>query len=688
MCRRVTSNSELWLIVESTSTSPPKVQIAITAPTPNSDPITALRFSPIYPILPERLTLPSPADTYYIGFFILRRAAAGLARLAADQQTGVCIGLGLASIIVIKEQHSDIETYETLWASDLVASETWKVVNEQCEDIHPRLSEPSTLPQGAYEVRNSSSDTDVTWLILELRHNLRRFAALSAQYIPTNIQRCEIWVSSIEEILDDLSELIGASDSGSSGDNLQRQKLAHANSEVLIHINSALVYAISQAFHGALPIHETLPLVSQHSLLGIGTAWLGLRNLCSFIESVFSRFPVPVVVERQFAALPWRELPLHSAKAFDYKTESVQQQPTALIRPKITLFSSRLGFGESDFTATCAAQTLHAASAARHNMMTMSHELLHAHVKALVIAIFSANDAESVEEGMAAAHQEWLRWHKEQFDKKELRLIHTIRFSIVEFVGEYQYCLRRAEAVRATGKPPVESSGDVAVPAVSHEFVIAFRASYRFFEEVLVHTLDFHYFYGGQADVYVDAIWSSWSTVPSVLSRLEWYILRTLAPLATVIAPDSDNHTYCFEQAIALLKSRLTELGKVTPNRTVAEAALRMLEDERIQHWLLTMFVPTLRVADLTAKLLMDNQISNALWEGDEAIDWDDREERMSYLLETFTFEERKLRNPVAFLVDRLMRALRSPARTSDEGRDSAWIHLVMSDHEIPNTTI
>jgi hypothetical protein len=680
----VTSKSELWLIVESTNITRPTVQISTTAPAPSNDPVSALRFSPIYPILPERLTLPSHTDTYYIGFFILRRPAAAVARLSLNQQAGVCIGVGLASIVVINQQRSEIDAYKTLWAENLVAFELWKIVDQRCEDTQVYLAQPSNLPRAAYELRGSSTDSDVTWLILELCHNLRRFAALSAQYIPTNIQRCETWVSSIDKILDDLSQLIRASQSGDSVENLQQKKLAHANSEVLIHINSALVYAVSQAFHGACPIYGSLPLVSQHSLLGIGTAWLGLRNLCSFVENVFSRFPVPIIIEKQFAALPWRELPSHSAKAFDYSTEPVQQENAAAIRPKITLFSSRLGFGESDFTATCAAQTLHAASSARHNMMTMSHELLHAHVKALVIAIFSPDGVESVEDGMATAHQEWLRWHKKQLNERDLRLIHTVRFSIVEFVGEYQYCLRRAESVRATGKPPVETSGDVAVPALSNEFVIAFRASYRFFEEVLVHTLDFHYFYGGQADVYVDAIWSSWSTVPSVLSRLEWYILRTLAPLATIIAPDSDDHTYCFEQAIALLKSRLTELTKVTPNRTVPEAALKMLEDQRIHHWLLTMFVPTLRVADLTAKLLMDSRISDVLWGGDEAVDWDDREGRMSYLLETFTFEERKLRNPVAFLVDRLTRALRSPNRMLEEARDSAWIHFVISDHELP----
>ena len=85
----------LWLVVQITNTTRAKVQVSTAPPEPSVDPAITTRFSPIYPLVAES-KLPTTARTYHIGFFILRRPAAGIAQLSVDQQAAVCIGLGLA----------------------------------------------------------------------------------------------------------------------------------------------------------------------------------------------------------------------------------------------------------------------------------------------------------------------------------------------------------------------------------------------------------------------------------------------------------------------------------------------------------------------------------------------------------------------------------------------------------------
>ncbi len=688
-------DKHLWLSIESNSTSHPLVQLSKQAPNSAAFGPHQIRFSPLFPIsrgLPAGLT----SERFFAGFFMHPDPAQAIAELAGNDREGMFYGPGLPSLVSLSSDDRKAKQLISRWKANLLGWEIWEVADSRLKKSRHQLKRLKSAPQDCFSLQIADLlGSDFWWIILELQHNLKRFAVLSAQYIPENLERCRIWRKSIQAIIKEIKSLAAAAPKRASSrvkvdaEMLASQKNLHSRTELLIHVNSALVYAISQAFHGAVPIRSMLPLMSQHSLLGIGTAWTSLRNLCSFVEGVFERFPVPKMITEEFSKLPWADRPAHSTAAFSYETELGNKVYASPVRPKITSFSSRLGFGEIDFTATCAAQTLHAAASSRHNLMTMSHELLHAHVKALVISIFADKKNGrplTIPEAIAAGHQEWLDYRKGKLPKSRLRLIQTLRFSLVQFVGEYNVCLARANCVKNTGSLPPEDPkkpGGVYVSTSPDEFREAMRVSYRFLEEVCVHTLDFHYFYHAQEEVYIDAIWSSWSTVPSVLSRLEWYILRTLAPISTVISGQGDDVTYCFNQAVLILHARLKEMAQFPSQRAVAQAAIAMLDNQRIRSWLLLMFFPTLRLADLVRKYLLDTRIALTLWAGDSSIDW--QGDKMRYLLEDFSFDNHTITNPVAFLVDRLTRALeaRHLANDARESARSAWINLVLSNQSI-----
>lgn len=690
---------ENWLVLETACGSPSKVWLAESPPELAKYGESSLRFSPLFPTSSRLVSVDeAPVGTFHVGFFVLRRPVASVAKLSESERIGVYYSLGLTSIVSIRSNPEFATALRERWKDELVAHEVWQVEDGiLTEPVQFKVDKGEATDFANLRIPPAcQNDQDLRWILLELSHNLKRFSVFSARLLPSNSLRCDTWAACIQEMVDELAQMLETEVGEvqiSAQRALHRQKQVHANTELLIHINSSLVYAISQAFYGCVPIRDTLPLMSHHSLLGIGSAWVALRNLCSFIESVFENHPVHRRIVEEFGKSDWQDPGGPFERLPDVVNDSRNAEPRCQIRPKITSFSARLGFGEIDFAATCASQTLHASASSRHNMMTMSHELLHAHVKSLVLAVFTGNETSPtpVEESICKAHQTWLKWKQKAFPQHSLRLTHTVQFGIVEYVGRYRACLALAEHYRSFGKPAPETADQstlCSVPISTDDFRASFRASYRFLEEVIVHTLDFTYFYNSQTDLYVDAIWSSWSTVPSVLSRLEWYLLRTLSTIATSIDATGQESqiTYRLDQSLAILRSRLKAMALTTTRRAIAEAASDVLDDERIEHWIKYMFIPALALADLAKAFLTDKRIAGALWSGDDFIDW--RDDKMTYTLDDFIFDEQSVRNPVALLMDRLARALDAPdvLNEPDEARRSAFISLVASDHAIPKS--
>ena len=64
----------------------------------------------------------------------------------------------------------------------------------------------------------------------------------------------------------------------------------------------------------------------------------------------------------------------------------------------------------------------------------------------------------------------------------------------------------------------------------------AIRSHSDFIQEIAVHVLDFRYIFASRDQEYVDSIWSSWSLVPSVVDRVDRYVLRTLCALSVAYA--------------------------------------------------------------------------------------------------------------------------------------------------------
>ena len=77
---------------------------------------------------------------------------------------------------------------------------------------------------------------------------------------------------------------------------------------------------------------------------------------------------------------------------------------------------------------------------------------------------------------------------------------------------------------------------------------------FRDINEIVVHALDFKYFYNANRELYVDYLWESWATVPSVLANPEHYLLRTFAVISTT---QHGSPTERFHQAFGFVKTRI-----------------------------------------------------------------------------------------------------------------------------------
>jgi len=539
----------LWIVVEHAAQGEPRVILQEVLLASTSTEFRVWRTSPVHPVDPENFSLPK-SGKYYLGFLVHPCAFSAIGSLNAKDRRKVLYGVGLASIVVCSEDPADVTRLVTRWNDHLRASEIWTVQDGVRMERRLHLAGRADLPRQGFDLYSTGIvDPDVRWLALELGLNLRRFAELSAQYLPSNLPRCKTWHRALTNVLKEI-KYIETIDRNTTpipnslskeeisllrSDTFFRKQKLNANIDRLIHVNSSLVYAASQAFHGSVPIDISLPLISQHSLLGVGTAWMGLRNLCTFIENAFRQYSVARVVLEQFPKLPWRSFIVDiGTPRLDFGKECLDANSQEPIRPKITFFSSRLGFGESDFTVTCATQALHAASSPRYTPLTISHELLHAHVKSILLSIFSTGgvnfDRVLFKDALGTCVGEYLAFEKSQ-RINELKLIHTLRFGLLRFVADYRIYSRKAKEISISKADVVlaKNVDDFAIraPKTIEQWVTAFRGAYRFLEEIMVHTLDFHYFYAAQVELYVDSLWTSWEFVPSITDKLEWYVVRT-----------------------------------------------------------------------------------------------------------------------------------------------------------------
>jgi hypothetical protein len=462
------------------------------------------------------------------------------------------------------------------------------------------------------------------------------------------------------------------------------------NIDRLVQINSALSYVSTQALSGAVPILDRRSLIRRYSLLGVGTAVLALTRIAHSIESAFAQGAIEHVLTewgRDLPPLPGLDnLPDYEPRQWndfsinDLKARVEPQEPN----PKLPYFSGRLGFRETEYTISAALQTLAAGASAEWSILTVTHEMVHGHVRNLLSAVFQGDPSR-------APGKKWREFYdrfKARCEGKPPRK-ESLLDSLRAIIFAYCCCVRELGSLTwNTGhETKCPASGEIRIridlytPKSLWEILMR---EYRNISEIFVHILDLHYFYRSCISHYIHLIWSSWAKAPQVRGDLRQYLLRSLL----VVSAKKQGTPY---ERFRLARAELAELleamrGPEGTRIPVIEEAVNLLKDNKYtEKSLFFPFYASLILVDLADHVFTSAKIRGAVNAGDPhlrpAIVASSSEEWLDYDMPD-GFVDDVVKSPTAYIAHRLTH----PTSLQD-GRDTeaetAALFLACSSYRV-----
>jgi len=653
--------------------------------------------SPIFPVLPNESEIPDLSKHFYIGFFTFRGAFAAIGELLAvlptDQQTKMWFSHGLASLIVFASDEGVFEQIRTEQRERLRAWETWTVRKNVLTHVDTWLCDPEKVDPSEFHVGDPVGlPADVRGILVECRSCLATAVSRAAQYLPSQLLTYRSLAEAINEIVEELVFLAdmdgvppksvpeNAVDS-LRADPVERLRRTHQVTGELVQINSALSYVISQAYSGATPILRHDCHVRTYSLLGIGSAFCALAGFSRFIECVFESHPVDEAIEHNYRLMGQVEV-VRSLQSFDPSMwelpedrtldESLKSQTPSQSNPKLVFFSGRLGFRETQFSVTASIQVLAAADLARWTLMTVTHELLHAHVRAVLAVLFADAKRRSPSQAFADYYRRYMEYMREASESPP-SLLECLRFIIFNYLRSRMNCRASTQATNSAGVSAGNQTTVRTNTVLPTEGSLweEFASDFRDLNEIMVHVLDYQYFYNGDSGLYLRFLWQAWATVPAVLENVEHYLLRSVV---AVSVDETGTFTERFDLARQIVREVLEDLAESHPGNPLAREALNVVRDRGSGQRLKTAFLPGLYLAEMVMKFIRSTTVNSQLYKADKNIDTDG--DTYTYLLDAGEFPGVVVGSPVAFILDRLRRALCGETSDLPDEHLAAWVLL------------
>jgi len=350
------------------------------------------RVSPIYPIgdVAEDFQLPSSG---HLVFLFSRSVRGVLNRLERRDGHGVRVfaSHGLASVIAVLDADADVDTLLQELEDQLCAAEVWPlqegtvverntiVRHWQNDGIATTEIEDIAATNLPYEVRTE---------VEQFNLNLKYFWARAEQFAP-EYEDLAIW---LHEAVSDAAKAVASyaqahTDPASLADPQQH----YGRVSLLVEINACLTMLNSQAMGVTPPLTEATYPIGEYSLLGIGSATRAVWRIYRHMSDVFAdaqhldrlhamRDGAPFdsgVRPYRFQMSAWADSPL-----------SIESQdpvgPATAPRRHIVYFSSRWGFHQTVQSVSVSWQCINGNAALDWNLLTLSHEFLHAHLRELL----------------------------------------------------------------------------------------------------------------------------------------------------------------------------------------------------------------------------------------------------------------------------------------------------------------
>jgi hypothetical protein len=294
---------------------------------------------------------------------------------------------------------------------------------------------------------------------------------------------------------------------------------------------------------------------------------------------------------------------------------------------------------------------------------------MHAHVRDILGALFPSevgSNGETVESLFEACFSKYRAFLAGESARN---MADSIRFAIFNYCRFSENARSLARAIRNRA---AAACNDVD-PSTSEQMLTLMGSHYRDLNEIMVHVLDFNYFFSSSKAVYLDYLWESWATVPSVYDDPEHYLIRSIATLATSIRGTIAAR---FDAACEMVLQRIERLSAQSPGNQLFHKAIDCLTNRRSE--LQVLATPAIYLACMTNAALCSSMVSG------ELLDDDLRQPEIDgthhYQLDIGSFSGSRIASPVSFLVHMLNQASANSSLSRDEIEfRSAWIFLVVS---------
>lgn len=484
-------------------------------------PSFVIRRSPIFPIVDQTEAL-SNKETYsgkILFIFVQGSAYSALGSLIeqsidSDLKKRIHITKGLASIVVLIDNNTESDLILGHLQDRLICYEIWEI--ESSEIIQQDHSEPKGDKSICDQILLDYNDLSIEYskVFTELVSSLNQLTSAACFFYKESIDMieqvyflvndflCQIKYLSNEISENEFRQIFNSQYRGSNRDadfekelsNLRECRGHTVKKNIRLHQIkdstfqlSALVQTLArQAFSGVPPILNSSFESGENSLLGIGEVYLGLIKLNSFILSTFASLSHLDDIEAFLAKTPTPPLPdnknlggwANKLKNWDGLNEyTPPSSPGPMVSPLI-YFSNRLGFRETKLSIAAAIQTINLASLPPWNLCTIFHEYMHSHVRALfskIHPISIINDDSKFDKIYEIYKKRTIPNIDNTF--KLLDYFHAI-FMIVS--GEMENNSKKQRIRNHLTKDEIKE---------------ALRTHHHFINEIVVHILDFDYFY-------------------------------------------------------------------------------------------------------------------------------------------------------------------------------------------------
>jgi hypothetical protein len=560
---------------------------------------------------------------------------------------------GHASVALLLRDTAQWEDCRPEVADHVKGYETWPIEQGRIclDDIAVHEPGPTELPMLG-DVSCDGVAFESAAQIRQFNANLALLTRLVSTYAP------EIWplVESLHAQVSQIAGRLRVDEADLTGE--QRRWLTNSQT-VLIETNAVVTLYCSQLGSGTLPLHRSTFPVGEYSLIGIGGMCRAAWRLYEHLNLTFAQHDHPTKLRALYPRLGPFDPFGGSAERRDFTTwrqanyalDQLPETPNDKPRFHVPYFSSRWGFHESLHSISLSWQCLYASATKEWNLLTVTHEFLHAQVRAIFAEISKPQSSDRTD----LAEQITARYNAKDGGTSALQSMQ------VAYVEALVVC----RAANYLAKQISGGDEDVQVPVDEHLTPAELHALWRdhtgVIHEIAVHVLDYRYIYNGRDPEYVTSLWSSWALVPSVADQISHYVLRTLCALAS--RTEATTNKRKFADARQRFRDILVDLTSKDTARPVFADALAVLDDEVSCRKLSIQFNTLLYVVELTQTFFFDRRLNTELMADSQT---DERDGRFVYDTEPGNYRGGKVESPVGFLLDRF------PTYSDRAGTDEA----------------